>query len=208
MGFFDNVELVQPTKYADLPPQPPWVGPGDNVLGGLTSIDGVIAQNEEVLIAARHFIAYPEGVAFTLEILSREARNITMRPIRIDPFEPQGNETGDSVLRLGVEYADGRRATSLDPFPKWKVGGKRKPPPDAVELREGGARGNGRSWSFDWWLWPLPPAGPLALVVQWPARGVPESRLEIDASPLISASKSALVLWPDSRRGTGSWAQG
>jgi len=48
-------------------------------------------------------------------------------------------------------------------------------------------------------LWPAPP-GPLAFVVEWPARGIPESRVEIDAGLVLKAARRAVPIWPDPPR--------
>ena len=37
------------------------------------------------------------------------------------------------------------------------------------------AGGGPRSAFWRWWAWPLPPAGPLEFVCEWPALGIPES---------------------------------
>ncbi|TCJ36428.1 hypothetical protein E0504_23650 [Parafrankia sp. BMG5.11] len=47
-----------------------------------------------------------------------------------------------------------------------------------------------------YWLWPLPPAGPLTLVVDFPARGLAESRVTVDGSALRAAAERAVTLWP------------
>ena len=62
-----------------------------------------------------------------------------------------------------------------------------------------GETGRDRSWELSYWLWPLPPPGPLALVVEWPAAGIPLSRTEIDASQVIEAAAEAEELWPAER---------
>jgi hypothetical protein len=46
-------------------------------------------------------------------------------------------------------------------------------------------------------VWGLPPPGPLAFVCQWPARGIPESRSEIDARLVLEAAVRVTSLWPD-----------
>jgi hypothetical protein len=37
------------------------------------------------------------------------------------------------------------------------------------------------------WVWPLPPAGPFALVCEWPSRGIGETRVEIDAGVILES---------------------
>jgi hypothetical protein len=69
--------------------------------------------------------------------------------------------------------------------------------PDRPVLREHGGGGGGTAWDREYWLWPLPPAGPFAFVCEWPARGIAESRAEIDAAAILEAAGRALILWSD-----------
>ena len=48
-----------------------------------------------------------------------------------------------------------------------------------------------------WWTWPLPPAGPLELVCEWPAFGIAESRAVIDAQIILGAAARSIQLWPE-----------
>src|SRR2546430_3515945 len=75
------------------------------------------------------------------------------------------------------------------------------PPPDAeptgpVLFPDGGG-GGGRRYDMRYWVWPLPPPGPVAFVCEWPAFGIPESRAELDARPILDAAARALGLWPE-----------
>jgi hypothetical protein len=60
-----------------------------------------------------------------------------------------------------------------------------------------GSGGGGRSWEMNWWVWPLPPPGPLALVCEWQAHGIALRRHELDAAPLLEAAARVEPLWPN-----------
>ena len=60
----------------------------------------------------------------------------------------------------------------------------------------GGGSGGESSIDQSWWLSPLPPEGPLRLVVRCPELGVPETVVELDGTAIRRAGGSALVLWP------------
>jgi len=45
--------------------------------------------------------------------------------------------------------------------------------------------------------WPLPPAGPLEFVCEWPAFGIAESRAGIDARLILDAARHSVRLWPE-----------
>ena len=46
-------------------------------------------------------------------------------------------------------------------------------------------------------VWPLPPPGPVSFVCELPARGIPESRVEVDAQLILDAAGRAIRLWPE-----------
>ena len=46
-------------------------------------------------------------------------------------------------------------------------------------------------------MWPLPPAGKLAFVCEWPVAGIPLSRHEIDAQLVLDAVSRAQQLFTD-----------
>ncbi|KJE19767.1 hypothetical protein FF36_05966 [Frankia torreyi] len=47
-----------------------------------------------------------------------------------------------------------------------------------------------------YWLWPLPPDGPLTFVAEFLARGLPESRVTVDGAAIRAAAGRAVDLWP------------
>jgi hypothetical protein len=46
-----------------------------------------------------------------------------------------------------------------------------------------------------YWLWPLPPSGPLRISVEWPALEVELASVEIDATMIRTAAGRARPLW-------------
>jgi hypothetical protein len=48
-----------------------------------------------------------------------------------------------------------------------------------------------------YWVWPLPPPGPLTFVVEWPAHGIAESRAELDTQPILDAAARAIQVFPE-----------
>jgi hypothetical protein len=96
---------------------------------------------------------------------------------------------GPGGLRFGVELADGSRAIA-DRGPPEAGGGPTLTP------RGGG--GGGLSYDLGFWLWPLPPAGPLRFACAWPDEGIEETTAELDA-PIRELAARAVELWPDDR---------
>ena len=191
MGFFE-VPPPPPEPEQPRPPRQPWAGSPDHVIGGSVPGDILVARTDDVAIIVRHLIAYPEGLEFSLDVHRRVHE-------WNDPFEDampfrMGRRTRgmpDEILRFGVEFSDGRKATTLD---GWE--GHRGEPASPRLIPRGGG-GGGTRWMQEYWLWPLPPAGPLAFVCEWPAQGVELTRAEIDAGSVIEAAGRAEVLWEE-----------
>jgi hypothetical protein len=109
-------------------------------------------------------------------------------------------------LEWGFEFADGRRVVANDEFPDPGRGTDLATwLPDRPVLRSNGGRmsgyvGDGESWATqdgEYWLWPLPPPGPLRVFCRWPERDIELVEHELDAAPLLEAAKRARPLWPD-----------
>ena len=98
-----------------------------------------------------------------------------------------GGEVSPDFLRVGVIVADGRTATNLD---------DNDPSADLVLAFHGGHGGPGGE-EQRLRMWPLPPPGPLALVVEWPAVGLAERRVELDAQAISEAAARVVPVWPD-----------
>jgi hypothetical protein len=74
-----------------------------------------------------------------------------------------------------------------------------------------GGGGGGARWDMSFWLWPLPPPGRLAFVVEWPSEGIGETRVETDASLLRDAAARSEELWEEQGTpgggATQTWSQ-
>ncbi|HSP72356.1 MAG TPA: hypothetical protein VLN26_08305 [Gaiellaceae bacterium] len=182
MGFFD------PPPAEEEPPreEPDWLGPSPGVLGVAVPFAAVLARTSEVALVVAHLTAYPNGFEFRLLLRLRAAGG------RADPlFMHPGGGQGADAFHLGVQFADGRKATNVfRPRP-----GDGPPEQPLLMMRGGG--GGPRSWDAGLWVWGLPPSGPLAFVCEWRERGIAESRLELDAQQVLDAAARAEQLWPD-----------
>jgi hypothetical protein len=126
-----------------------------------------------------------------------------------DPFYPllghphrrmrRGSELPPEMLRFGLRFSDGRKATTVDgvfPFDFGTSEDDETEPPGPVLMQRGGGGGDG-DWECGFWLWPMPPAGQLAFVVEWPAENIEETTHEVDAALFRDAATKSEVLWPD-----------
>lgn len=113
---------------------------------------------------------------------------------------PEG--TYPTMLRLGVEFADGRKATNVGQRSRCEGD------PQSPVLWGRGGGGSGASWRQTFWMWPLPPPGPLSFVCEWPAAGIPLSRAQIDGQSIIDAAAWAQTIFPDhvERESSPGWS--
>lgn len=63
-------------------------------------------------------------------------------------------------------------------------------------MSSNGGSGGGRRHDQRYWLSPLPPAGPLAVVCAWPGLGIAVSRFVLDEAEIATAGQRAQALWP------------
>ena len=204
MSFFEPPEEVQLPRL-EQPEQKPWWGPPTNELGATVPLRLVLARTDTAVVAMLDAVAYSTGVSLHLMVKRRGAEN-DVRDQLDDPFGHvrmrPGAATGlpPEVLRFGVQFADGNKATTLGPpFP---FGIEAEPTGPILVFH--GASGGDREWDTTLWLWPLPPPGSLGLVVEWPGQGISESRHEIDVQPLLEAARSSEQLWPEDGGGSAA----
>jgi hypothetical protein len=131
--------------------------------------------------------------------LSLAVRRRSVR--RSGPDEPPfgyhhelGGKLRDDILRFGVQFADGSKATSLGGFPR-----PHDKEPSGPVLSPHGGGGGGNRWDFAFWLYPLPRAGPFSFVCEWPSEGIDLTQHEVDAALFLEAAKDAERLWDDER---------
>jgi hypothetical protein len=189
MSFFDGVPV--PTA-EPVPPwsQRPWDPPEAAFPGVVPFRTLVLARTERAAVAITGLSAYSAG--FEIYVTAR------FRPGT--DTGPGGRVTGEPgpggplrSFRFGLQLADGTKVIGQ----RGGRGPDGDAEPDGPILRMflGGA--SHRSSLSRWWAWPLPPAGPLEFVCEWPTLGIPESRAGLDAQPILDAAGQSIRLWPD-----------
>jgi hypothetical protein len=217
-SFFDP---PPPSTPPPIPPAlrlPPWAGPPARVLGELVRDRVLIYRGSGLAVTLEHLRAYPEGFEFRVCVRSRHALSGFGFPhgigIRgVGPMSVPGHQIlpADQQLRLGLGFADGTRVTNLSPL----IGvGLDETPPKALLVQQG-VSGIGGRWDQRYWVWGLPPEGPLAAVVAWramaflrrrwtstPARSAPRPRLRSRSGrrsrirrPRLSPSRASFSVW-------------
>jgi hypothetical protein len=201
--FFEPPPPPDPEEFVRPKPKP-WHGAPPNVLGGFVPERILLVRTERAVFTIQDITAYETGFSFTLKIKAQSledefeewdpfnARAVHRRRSSADP------EIDPELFRFGVQFADGSKATNIG-WPRWGYGDEDEVPPGPV-LLEGGGGGGGGDYRLGCWVWPLPPPGPVSFVCEWPARGVPFTRVEIAGERVREAAAQAEVLWPEAGR--------
>lgn len=172
------------------------------MLPGAVALELVVAQNGRAAVYVGRCSAYPTGFELELRVLAAAGAGDLDPSLNGIYHRPGRGSNYDEMLRFGIAFADGRKANN--------VGGHAaldEEPEGPVLWGMGGAGGGGR-WRQDFWVWPLPPPGPLALVCEWPAAGITLTRVETDAELLRAAATRSRALFPNraSSVGGGTWS--
>jgi hypothetical protein len=193
MSFFDSIPQPPPPEPARRR-RPAWMR-SDAVIPGSVPAEVVLVRTGQVAVAVGSVRAYPNGFEFTLH--TRLRREDEAGPIVGDPLERHGRWRGGQapgdVLRLGVMYADGRRAATTGGH--WRPGDDDDP--ERLVLHQNGGGGDARRWDGDFWVYPLPPEGPVTFVASWLRHGVAETRAALEGAAIIEAAGRAVILWPE-----------
>lgn len=164
----------------------PQSGPPQDEVGVLALSSFLLARTEEVVVAVRGITAYSDGLHLSVVVLFADEQKSEDLSYSMNDYSRSPGR-----FRFGCVYADGRSATS----------GTRDAP--VVEAAGGDlsvlmllrSTSTGLLWNGEYWLHPLPPPGPLVLGCRWPDRGIAETLVEIDPSPLLTAAASSAPVW-------------
>jgi hypothetical protein len=171
-------------------------GPPEDVLLGLPGIRTVFYGSERSAVVLDHVDAYQQGARVSVSATLRTPTPGAERAGRCYPEEFTGplGDPPDDLVRFELAYRDGTRVSTLD-RPRHDASG----PHLIVRFEESFGYGEHDEdllqviWEL--LLWPLPPAEPFALAVEWPTCDIPLTRTTIDGAELTRAATEAKPLW-------------
>lgn len=201
MGFFDDV-LAKPVEQTGKSPHPS-ESRNDTVrrsrasiLPGQLSLSLKLGTGKSACVALTGLRCWPKFAEMSITTYfpySGQGPGLRQDlPLALHRFQVDAEHS----LKLGVLFADGRCATNLDPI-KWQSGASRDPAMDQPVLLLGGGVGRPGHTESLVEIFPLPPASPMTLIVEWPEEGIAETRTEIDGAAIRAAAASATDIWTD-----------
>jgi hypothetical protein len=162
----------------------PQSGPPSDEVGMFAQSSFLIARTSEVVVAVRGVIAYSDGLHITVVVFFADLSRIEDLAYSLQEYSRSPGR-----FRFGVSFADGRVATS----------GQRDAPDveqdSASQLKLLSSSHQGLVWTGEYWLWPLPPPGPMVVGCRWPDRAIPETRMQIHSAPLLRAAALSQSVW-------------
>jgi hypothetical protein len=170
----------------------------------------LLGRTDDAAVGITQLEAFSTGFQFTLAVRVRRVRPELARGglfMLVSSHVRPGVEVPlEQRLLLGLEYPDGRRASTLQDMRMLGLASL----PDAEQsgaerlvLVQAGGGGGERSVDQTYWASPLPPEGPVTVVLSWPAFGMAESRTVIDGAAIRAAAGRSQRLWtpqPDTER--------
>jgi hypothetical protein len=186
--FDDEVAPIAPRSGADWEQhrlhRAPQSGPPGDEIGMLAVSSFVLARTAEVVVAVRGITAYSDGLHVAVVIVFADhARSEDLA------YSLQEFSRSPGRFRVGFAFSDGRTATS---------GQRDAPDVEQTGIAQLKLLGSGQHelmWNGEYWLWPLPPSGPLVVGCRWPDRAIPETLVQIDPAPLLSAAALSRSVW-------------
>jgi hypothetical protein len=177
-------------SYFELPPEDDstrpavsWWGPPDDEVGVELPFDEEIARSEGARITLRSLAVFSTGIE--LGVLAEWLPGTLGEQPRVfvAPQSPQ-------FLRLAFEHADGRRATNMDED-VWPED-EEEVPAIPLLVSHGLFYGPADTYgTLDTWIWGIPEAGDPVVVVEWPAAGIPVTRVPLDGEAIRTAAAAA-----------------
>jgi hypothetical protein len=206
MEFFPPPPEPREREEPDEPAPSPWQAAPEDMVAGVVPVELVLGRSGSAAVILTGIRAFPTGLAMILGVRVRgKARTRDLHAEIFDgPFDhDRSAEWERGRLKWGFEFSDGVRVTNVDgsgwddwheafadgrPAPDWR--------PGRPLLVGGGGGGGSRSVDRDYWLWPLPPPGPLRVVCQWLDQDIELTVHDLDAGSFLDAAARAQPVWP------------
>jgi len=168
----------------------------ENEFPASVGVTALLGQTPDTAVGITQVEAFSTGFEFTLVVRVRQLRPSLARGgllMLLSPHQHLGTDIPvQDRLLLGIEYPDGRRASTLNDIRLQMPGSVTDD--DLVLVQHGGSGGE-RGANQTYWVSPLPPDGPVDIVLAWPGFGLDETRTALDGASIRAAASRSRTLW-------------
>lgn len=178
-------------------------------MGGVVVSGLVLARTANIAVTLPTIQAFETGCLMNVDIVMRphtlSLEDVQALQLSVYPHMVTGVRAGqlpDNLLRFGVRFADGAKATTVGQrFDRTQL--PQEPPPGprlswlfgGVSMRSGSDDNSVITMGL--WLWPSPPRETFELGVEWPAGGIELSIVNLDGAAIGSAAQQSVPYWPE-----------
>jgi hypothetical protein len=195
VGYVRATRKGKPPVRDEPPPRPKWGGPPDEEVGVAVAARTMIASQPRLFIAVTDCVAYSNGFTFGLAVRSKD--EIPPHMMGFGPYPERGDDAG---IQVSIRFSDGREGglgpnrAIMDYYREWSEG-KDPPEPAGPIIGQQSGGGGGTNWDFHYFIWPLPPAGPVTITCKWPARGLQSAGKELNGTAIRAAGLKSHSVW-------------
>jgi hypothetical protein len=175
-----------------------WMSPPENEFPAGVGLTVLLSRTDDAAVGLTNVEAFSTGFRFTLAVRVCQPRPQFARGglhmLISSHVHPGIDVPLDDRLLLGIEYPDGRRASTLTDM-RVHGPGTMTDREQLVLVQQGGGGGE-RSVDQSYWVAPLPPEGQVSVVLAWSGFGIQESRTTLDGAAIRAAASHSQRLWP------------
>ncbi|SDL69603.1 hypothetical protein [Nonomuraea jiangxiensis] len=208
--FFEPPPAQEDTTHTPEPGLPAWAAPPADEMGAVMLSGLVLARSPNVTVHLPTIRAFGDGCLLNVDLYTRphtlspeDYQSLFLSVIQNLMAKVGGGRLPDTLLRFGVRFADGTKATTIGSHLSRRQLQQEPPPPGprlswllgGVAMRSGDQ--DTGVMPLGLWLWPSPPPEPFELAVEWPAGGIALSIAELDGAAIASAARRSAPSWPD-----------
>ena len=205
--FFEPLPAGEEPVPRRLPERSPWSGPPPLETGAVLAVERMVARSANVVVRVPVIRAFRPGCMLDVEVVSRQGTlsdddwwDLHRSVHRGLVISPGSNQLPDKLLRLGVRYADGTKATTIEQHRRQTTASADPPAGPLLSWSPGSSGMHGRELGFSGfglWLWPLPPAETFEFAVEWPFGGIELTIAQLDGAAIVAAAGRSGHYWPD-----------
>lgn len=174
------------------------MSPPEYELPASVGLTVLLGRADDAAVGLTNVEAFSSGFRFTLAVRVRQPQPRFAHGglhMLISSHLARGSDVSlEDRLLLGIEYPDGRRASTLTDVRMHGPGAMTDT--EQLALVQQGGGGGENSVDQSYWVAPLPPEGPVTVVLAWPGFGIQESRSSLDGAAIRAAASHSQLLWP------------